>query len=390
MFEAKTAPGGQSERKSGGWPDRKPPDTTVAHLQAALLVDGSGRTLSATEHPGSHSLRAGRVVGQDWRELFAEFEEEQIESEGETETFFFVSTDEGGPAYRVRRWPAATLAGTGGGYFIMVEGVGDPAAVDELVYHERMMALGQMAAGVAHEVNNPLTTISGWLQILLAETGSDDKRRAPLHLMSEETSRIATIIQHLLSFGRRTPTEEQLVRVNRLVADVLALIEYQIRNDNIEVVTSFAQSLPPVTGDANQLKQVFLNIIVNARQAMPKGGTLTLRTRTAEDGAAEVAISDTGCGIDPEAAQRIFEPFYTTKTESGGSGIGLFLCQNIVKDHGGMLTVSSRPGEGATFIVRLPAARTEETARADATLEAVVHRTLASEGASVDRGSLEE
>lgn len=342
------------------------PDTSITSLQAALLADNTGRTLFATELPGSHALRTDRVVGQDWRELFSEFEEVEIESEAAPDTFFFIDAGADGSAYRVRKWPACAVAGTAGGSFLLIDAVGDPAAVDELIYRERMIALGQIAGGVAHEVNNPLTTVSGWLQIMLGETAEDDKRRAALELVSGEVGRIANIIHHLLSFGRRVPAEEGRVCLNRVLSDVLELMEYQIRTDNIQIVLSLSENLPSVTGDANQLKQVFLNIIVNARQAMLDGGVLTVTTRMTEDGSAEVAIGDTGCGMSPEMTEKIFEPFYTTKTEEGGSGIGLFLCQNIARDHGGMLAVSSRPGEGSTFILTLPAAAGEDVLRAAA------------------------
>ncbi|MFH1731327.1 MAG: ATP-binding protein [Planctomycetota bacterium] len=337
-------------------PGRELPDTSITSLQAALLADDTGRTLFAAELPGSHALRAGRVVGQDWRELFSEFEEVEIESEAAPDTFFFIGGGADGSAYRVRKWPACAVAGTAGGSFLLIEAAGDPAAVDELIYRERMIALGQIAGGVAHEVNNPLTTVSGWLQIMLGETAKDDKRRAALELVSGEVGRIANIVHHLLSFGRRAPAEEGLVSLNSVLSDVLELMAYQIRSDNIQIVSSLSENLPLVTGDANQLKQVFLNIIVNARQAMLDGGVLTLTTRVTENGSVEVAIGDTGCGMNPEMTERIFEPFYTTKTEEGGSGIGLFLCQNIARDHGGTLTVSSRPGEGSTFILALRAA----------------------------------
>ena len=337
-------------------PGQDVPDTSTTIQQAMLLVDSTGRTLFASELPGVHILRPDRVVGQDWRELFSEFEEVEIESASTPNTFFFISSGEGGAAYRARQWRAAPIPGTAGGSFITVDAVGDPAAVDELIYRERMIALGQIAGGVAHEVNNPLTTVSGWLQIMLGEMSEDDGHHAPLRLMSAEVGRIANIIHHLLSFGRRAPSEAGLVRINAVLADVLELTGYQIKSDNIRIVRSLSEALPPVTGDPNQLKQVFLNIIVNARQVMPNGGVLTITTRTAENGWAEVAIGDTGCGMNEELTQKVFEPFYTTKSDDGGSGIGLFLCRNIVKDHGGTLTVSSRPGEGATFIVALPAA----------------------------------
>ncbi|MFW6108095.1 MAG: histidine kinase dimerization/phospho-acceptor domain-containing protein, partial [bacterium] len=257
---------------SGG----KLPESSITHVQAVLLVDKRERALFATQCPGSDELPVGRVVGQDWRRLFADFEEEEVHSESRPSTCFFTRRGERLAAYRVRRWSAQPIPGTHSGTFVLIEAVADPALVDELIYRERMMALGQIAGGVAHEVNNPLTTVSGWLQILLSETGPEEKRRAPLELMNEEINRIAGIVHHLLSFGRRRRGEERLVRVNRLLDDVLTLVRYQIRNDNIELITELASDLSPVKGAPNQLKQVFLNIIVNARQAMPDGGTLTI------------------------------------------------------------------------------------------------------------------
>ncbi len=337
---------------------RETPDTSVTQLQAALLVDASGRTLFATEAPASGALQAHQFVGRDWREMFSGFEQVEIDSQSTPNTFFFLSAGEDRSAYRVRKWGAAALPGTVSGHFILVEAIGHPAATDELIYQEKMAALGQIAAGVAHEVNNPLTTVSGWLQIMLSEADDSDKRRAPLELMREELARIANIVHHLLSFGRRTAPEEGPVRVNSLLSDVVELVQYQIRNDNIQVVTDFCPDLPLVTGDQGQLRQVFLNIVVNARQAMPDGGVLTIRSRLAGDGAVTLEFGDTGCGMTTEVAQKIFEAFYTTKDEEGGSGIGLFLCRNIVKEHGGTLTVSSRPGEGSRFTIKLPAAQT--------------------------------
>ncbi len=342
--------------------DQQLPDTSITYLHAALLVDDTDRTLYATECPGNHALLAGRVVGQNWRELFPEFEEVQIEAEGPPDTFFFISSGKDKAAYRVRKWSAVPIPGTGSGHFIVVEGIGDPTAVRELIYRERMIALGQIAHGVAHEINNPLTIVSGWVQILLAQQDVDQARHARLQLMNKEIGRITNIVRRLLSFGRRAPAEPQLVQINRIVSDVLTLVEYQIRNENIQVATDLGADLPPVMGDPSQLQQVFLNIIVNARQAMPNGGSLAITTDVTSDGSVEVALGDTGCGMSTELAQKIFDPFYTTKGENGGSGVGLFLCRNIVKDHGGTLTVSSRPAEGSTFIVRLPSAAEEESA----------------------------
>lgn len=340
-------------------------DDSISHLQAVLLVDAGERVLYGTQVPGPEPLPIDRFVGQAWRRLFDECDEVELDSEWSSETSVFVRSDERSVAYRVRRLAARSAPSGERGAFILVETVADPGAMDELIYRERMMALGQIAAGVAHEVNNPLTTVSGWLQLLLAETDPDEKRRGALELMSEEINRISGIIRHLLSFGRRRPPEPQLVQANRLLSEVLTLLRYQFRTDNIELITDLAADLPTVRGTPDQLKQVFLNIIMNARQAMPQGGTLTVTSGVNEDGAVEVVLADTGCGMSDAVKNKLFQPYYTTKKGRGGSGMGMFLSRNIVKEHGGRLLVSSQPNEGTVVVVILPAFTDKKGQKAD-------------------------
>ncbi len=340
-------------------------DDSISHLQAVLLVDGGERVLYGAQVPGPEPLPIDRFVGQDWRLLFDECEEVELDSEWSSDTSVFVRSDEPSAAYRVRRLAARSAPSGERGAFILVETVADPAAMDEMIYRERMMALGQIAAGVAHEVNNPLTTVSGWLQLLLAETDPDEKRRGALELMSEEINRISGIIRHLLSFGRRRPPEPQIVPVNRLLNEVLTLLRYQFGNDNIELITDLAADLPTVRGTPDQLKQVFLNIIMNARQAMPQGGTLTVTTQENEDGAIEVVMADTGCGMTDAVREKLFQPYYSTKKKRGGSGMGMFLSRNIVKEHGGRLLVSSQPNEGTVVVVILPPFTDKKGQKAD-------------------------
>ncbi len=224
----------------------------------------------------------------------------------------------------------------------------------ELIHAEKLSAVGELAAGVAHEINNPLTTILGEVQVLLlSHMGQEVRER--LEVISEETVRAARIVQNLLLFAGRYPPQRVPCSVNDPLQRVLDLKSYQLGSDNIRVVTDFALT-PPVWADDNQLQQVFLNLVQNAHQAMKAAhdrGTLVARARPLENGV-RVEILDDGPGIAPEDMPRLFDPFFTTKPPGVGTGLGLSVSYRIVAEHGGRLWAENRPEGGAAFIVELP------------------------------------
>jgi signal transduction histidine kinase/ActR/RegA family two-component response regulator len=227
---------------------------------------------------------------------------------------------------------------------------------DRLVHAEKLSAVGRLAAGVAHEINNPLTAILGFADILGREEGLGAEQRADLGRIVEESRRCKGIVQDLMRFSRPTPSRKEPLDAASVVGKVLDLFRFELRRANIDVVRELPESLPPVQGDAAKLEQVFLNLVVNARDAMaPRGsGTLTVRAEAA-GGLVRVSVADDGPGIEGDDLGRVFEPFFTTKPVGKGTGLGLSISYGIVGEHGGALTVSSSPGTGTVFVVELPA-----------------------------------
>ena len=233
----------------------------------------------------------------------------------------------------------------------------------ELMQYEKLAALGQTVSGVAHELNNPLATILTWSE-RLAGRPLDALARRGVSIILGESERAAKIVRNLLTFSRKHHTTRGMVDLNQVVRETLSLRAYDQRVSNIDTIDALATGLPQVFADAHQLKQVLLNLLINAEQAMlSAGGRGTLIVRTwheAADRCVVLEINDDGPGIPDDVRPRIFDPFFTTKSAGTGTGLGLPVASRIVEDHGGQLRLESTPGEGASFYVRLPtgAART--------------------------------
>ena len=225
---------------------------------------------------------------------------------------------------------------------------------EQLQHTDKMASVGLLAAGVAHEVNTPLAGISSYTQLLRGQLPEDDPRQQVLEKIEKQSFRAAKIINGLLNFSRSSGTEFERVDVNKVLADVLALVEHQLDGSKIRVRRELAPKVPPVRGNENRIQQVFFNLILNARDAMPSGGWLTLRTH-ADDDTVVVEVGDTGHGIRREHIRRIYDPFFTTKGIGKGTGLGLSVSYGIVQEHGGAIFVESDPGQGTTFQVALPA-----------------------------------
>jgi signal transduction histidine kinase len=229
----------------------------------------------------------------------------------------------------------------------------------QLLQAEKLAALGQTVSGVAHELNNPLATILSWAE-RLSESPGDDKTRRGLEVILKEAERAARIVRNLLTFARKRQSTRMMVDVNEIVRETLVLRAYEQRVHNLAVTSSLGSAIPQVFADGHQVKQILLNLIINAEQAMlsTKGhGTLSVRTWHDRDRDSVVLeVNDDGPGISEEMQAKIFDPFFTTKEVGKGTGLGLSVAYAIVQEHGGRIWVSSDTGHGASFFVELPVA----------------------------------
>jgi signal transduction histidine kinase len=227
--------------------------------------------------------------------------------------------------------------------------------MEQLIITDRLASVGELAAGIAHELNNPLTGVIGFAQMVL-DKDMPDGVREDIQVVYSEAQRAAQVVRNLLTFAQKHAPEKQLMSINSIIDKVLELRAYEQKVNNIRVNTRFAPDPPGVRADYFQLQQVFLNIIINAEYFMIEahnGGNLTITTERAGD-IIKASFADDGPGIAEENLGHLFDPFFTTKEVGKGTGLGLSICHGIVVEHGGRIYVESELGEGATFIVELP------------------------------------
>jgi two-component system NtrC family sensor kinase len=238
---------------------------------------------------------------------------------------------------------------------------------NQLIQREKLSAVGEFVAGVAHELNNPLTSLIGFAELAQA-SGVDEKQATNLSFIVKSAQRCHKIVQSLLGFARQHAPERKVVKLSEAIDGVIELLAYEMRTSNIDVATAHEPMLPVIIGDSHQLQQVFLNILNNARQAIletQKPGRVRVATERAGH-LVRITISDNGPGISAENLRKVFDPFFTTKPVGQGTGLGLSLCYGIIKEHGGSIHVTSELGAGATFTVELPSASASQIAAANA------------------------
>ncbi len=232
---------------------------------------------------------------------------------------------------------------------------------EQLKEADRLASIGGMAAGLAHEINNPIGIIMGYTGMMLKNTGEDDPRRADLEIIYKSTETCKKIVDDLLKFSRRTETRPDRTDINRIILDVLDFLSYKLEEKGVHIYRELDESMPEIMVDAEKMRQVFVNMLMNAYQAVKEGGSIWIRTyMSAERDRAIIEIEDNGCGILPEHKGRIFEPFFTTKEPGEGTGLGLSVSYGIVKEHRGEIMVNSTPDEGTIFIIEIPAGEVGE------------------------------
>jgi signal transduction histidine kinase len=231
------------------------------------------------------------------------------------------------------------------------------SAENRLIQAAKLAAVGEMAAGIAHELNNPLTSVTGFAELVLEEMPEGSESRKDLETVMREALRARDVVRRLLDFARQSESTRARASLNEVVEDVVALSKHLIHTSGIELKIELEQNLPWILMDANQMKQVLINLVHNSLQAMPDGGEMEIKTSYASRHNRDwitVSVQDTGVGIPQLEQARIFEPFYTTKGNQGGTGLGLSVTYGIITDHGGQIDVVSQPGAGAKFTVWLP------------------------------------
>ena len=249
------------------------------------------------------------------------------------------------------------------------------AAQQRLIQSDRMASLGQLAASVAHEINNPVSGVLNYSMVIqrMLEDESKVERDLPkirryLETMTHETERVGRIVSDLLAFSRRgRPTSEE-VRLRDVVDRVMTLLEHRLRLGDVDTVIDVSDDLPAITGDASQLEQVVLNLVMNAAEAQDARGAITIRARADGDDVV-LDVEDEGPGIEEAHLERIFDPFFSTKDEGRGVGLGLSVVYGIVEAHGGTIAVDSAPGEGTCFHVRIPRRKAAPRATTTATID---------------------
>ncbi len=262
--------------------------------------------------------------------------------------------------------PLRSVSNQQQGAIIVLENVSSRVKLEEtLQQSEKLSSIGLLAAGVAHEVNTPLTGVSSYTQMLLGMIPETDPKHALLQKMQRQTDRASNIVGNLLNFSRTGNSEEFVeIDVNKLLNDTLQLLEPQLRKSQINIVKTYAKQPPVIFGSSGKLQQVFTNLILNARDAMFDGGTITLRTVTESVGIVNIEVSDTGEGIPPENLTKVFDPFFTTKGVGNGTGLGLAVSYGIIQEHAGTIQVQSVQGKGTTFKLEFPTSQNSGRQRA--------------------------
>ncbi len=332
-----------------------------------VALDPQGRIESWNS---SMERLTGRVrqdtLGRRFEEVFPEDLAAQLEARrtDDQQSFLYkhyLARAHGHPVVaNIALTPLVSKQGQSIGRLLIFDDITDRVQLeDQLQQAEKLSSIGLLAAGVAHEVNTPLAVISNYAQMLAKQLSGQDPRAGLVEKIVKQTFRASEIISGLLNFSRTGPTELGDVHLNRIVGDTLALLEPQLRSAQVAVETELDDRLPPIHGDSGKLQQVLVNLFFNARDAMPQGGRLSVRTRAhAVDGGSRVRVevADTGVGIAADHLSKIYDPFFTTKTTGRGTGLGLAITYGIMQEHNGSIQVRSQPGQGTTFILEFPVA----------------------------------
>ncbi len=353
-MEARTAELHRSERLTEG---------IITHLASGLMLADAGGVITLVNPQGALTLRClpGEVTGHKLTDLFPNAGELlEVRGESTHRELELILRDQSTIPLGFSNSYLTDIRGNREGVIVVFRDLSEIKQLQaELHRKDRLAAIGQVVAGVAHEVRNPLFGITSVAQILQREVDLTPAHRELVEAMLSESQRLNALIGDLLTFGRPVPLERRPTDLHQLLDGCLHLYAGEIRKRSVELRKAYDPQLPTLLVDQDKLIQVILNVLKNALEATPPGGIVTVGTRPhstdgkGDVGYVEVSISDTGCGILPNDRDRIFDLFFTTKPR--GSGLGLPICRRIIEDHGGAIAVESRPEQGTTFTMTLPA-----------------------------------
>jgi two-component system NtrC family sensor kinase len=297
------------------------------------------------------------AVGHKLRELLPDDLCDQLEAsreDGGVQNIYQYRLRQKEATLNIASAPLISREGERIGRLIILDDVTDRAELERrLMQADKLSSIGLLAAGVAHEVNTPLAVISTYAQMLAKQISGDEQKAPLLEKIARQTFRASEIVNSLLNFSRTSPTEFVAVDLNKVIRETLTLVEHQFANSSMKVDLVLDDSIAQIKGSPGKLQQVFLNLFLNARDAMESGGSLAVETER-WNGAVRVSVRDTGAGIAPENLARIFDPFFTTKGALKGTGLGLSVSYGIVREHGGDIEVHSQPGKGTQFVLTFP------------------------------------
>ncbi len=331
-------------------------DLGIYTIDPDFIITSWNRRMTATS-----GVAASDAVGRNLLELFPILVEEgfaealqQVLTAGSGENLRLAHRNlKGEQRIQKRRITPLKDADRVTGALVVVEDITEfRKLLDQTIQSEKLAEIGRLSASIAHEVNSPLAIISYAVQLLQRDEPCSEFQREMTERIETEIERLKSLTGGLLSFSRREHGPRQLTNLRELIEQVLLLVRYELRRKSINLQEDYAQ-VPPVWVDANQLKQVFINLLMNAAQALDHKGEIEISLATCAD-MVEIRIRDNGPGVAQELRNKIFEPFFTTKKEGEGTGLGLYLCRGIVQEHGGVLLLETTSGTGACFVMRLP------------------------------------
>lgn len=317
----------------------------IENILGIVVTDRDGIIKSVSHNNGDLN---SSLIGMRWYDAFSVPAEECHGVEKENPKTFRLS--ESGKKISVSS--SYDENGDVSGLHILVEK--DCGGNSHTQFLNKVSCLGDIVPGIAHEINNPLSYVSGWLQMFLVEANDTDPKKKTYETLIKEFERIATLTSSLLEFTKQTPSSEKNFDMNQVIEDIVIMIGYTMKNENIEIIKNLLPSEIEMYGDSNRLKQVFLNVMQNAREAMPDGGAIYLSTNLAHDNSVLIQFRDTGGGISNDQVDKIFYPSYTTKAGGKCAGLGLSVCKTIIKEFGGTIDLKSNIGEGTVVSIKLP------------------------------------